>query len=247
MYKALGRGEVNPMVAIHSDELTTTVNLLNSHGDLEDDFWVDARLYDRAGREVANRPRWLLARRGGSRGATSRNCSAAEPPFTGHIALNFSDDDKRFYPRRLQALLEYRTPVGAARVMAWSDIWNARPVVRKVRDQLAGVYDVTSLYAEDYLGVSGVTYRCHYRVWCRPPVRVIHRGDQLRLREQYDETVSYVVRLFNAAETRSRSRADLGPHATDYERIDRLFPSAPDFSVPRASAWRRSKAPPTWR
>ena len=57
IYKALGCGEVNPMAAIHSETLTTTVNLLNSHGNLEDDFWVDARLYDRSGREVANRKR----------------------------------------------------------------------------------------------------------------------------------------------------------------------------------------------
>lgn len=232
MYKVLGHGEVNPMVAIHSAELTTTVNLLNSHGDLEEDFWVDARLYDRAGREVANRPRWLLARRGGLSRGDITELLGRGTPFTGHIALNFSDDDKRFYPRRLQALLEYRTPVGAARVMAWSDIWNARPVVRKVRDQLAGVYDVTSLYAEHYLGDSGVTYRCHYRVWCRPPMRSYIAVTNCGLREEYDETVSYVVQLFNACGDSLTFEGRLGPHATDYERIDRLFPSAPAFLGP---------------
>jgi hypothetical protein len=232
MYKALGRGEVNPMVAIHSDELTTTVNLLNSHGDLEEDFWVDARLYDRSGREVAHRKKWLLARRAGLSRGDVAELLGEDRAFTGHIALNFSDDDKRFYPRRLQALLEYRTPVSTARVMAWSDIWNARVAVRRVRDELSGVFDVRGLYAEHYLGGSGVTYRCHYRVWCRPPMLSSIAVTNCGLRDDYDETVSYVIRLFNPSGDSLMFERSLGPQATDYERIDRLFPSAMEFLAP---------------
>ena len=107
LYKALGRGEVNPMVAIHSKELTTTVNLLNSHGDIEDDFWVDARLYDESGSVVADRKRWLLARRNAlSRGEIAELLDS-DRPFVGHVALCFTDERKPVYPRR---------PAGIARV-----------------------------------------------------------------------------------------------------------------------------------
>ena len=75
IYKALGYGEANPMVAIHSGSLTTTVNLLNSHGDLEEDFWVDARLYDQSGNRshIARNGCWLGAT--ALREETSRTCS----------------------------------------------------------------------------------------------------------------------------------------------------------------------------
>lgn len=232
VYKALGRGEVNPMVAIHSDELTTTVNLLNSHGDVEDDFWVDARLYDESGRAVAQRDRWLLARRGGLSRGDITDLLEDSRPFTGHIALNFSDDSKRFYPRRLQALLEYRTPVSTARVMAWSDIWNGRDHVRNVRDQLAGAYDVSALYADEYLGNSGITYRCHYRVWCRPPMLSYIAVTNCGVRERYDQTVSYTIRLVNERGESLTCEGRLGPHATSYQRIDALFPSADVFLQP---------------
>ena len=119
LYKALGRGELNPMVALHSSALTTTVNLLNSHGGLEDDFWVDARLYNEAGKLVAHRKRWLLAQRHGLSRGDIADLLGGTGDFCGHIALNFSADAKTFYPRRLQALLEYRSPVSTARVMAW--------------------------------------------------------------------------------------------------------------------------------
>ena len=103
--KYLGRGEVNPMVALHRDGLTTIVNVLNSHGDVESDFWIDARLYDEAGRLVAERERWLLAKRNGlARGDIADLLPDPGAPFTGHIAMNFSADTQPWYPRRLQAL-----------------------------------------------------------------------------------------------------------------------------------------------
>jgi hypothetical protein len=232
VYKALGRGEVNPMVAIHSRELTTTVNLLNTHGDLEDDFWVDARLYDGDGCEVARRDRWLLARRGGLSRGNITDLLGDDRAFAGHIALNFSDEGKSFYPRRLQALLEYRTGVSTACVMAWSDIWNARGPVRSVRDRLAGVYDVSALYDDEYLGGTGVIYRCHYRVWCRPPLESFVAVTNCGLRHDYRETVSYAIRLFNARGESLSIDKRLGPQATDYEHVNRLFPAAEAFLGP---------------
>jgi hypothetical protein len=232
VYKALGRGEVNPMVAIRSDALTTIVNLLNSHGDLEDDFWVDARLYDQRGVEVAQRKRWLLARRGGLSRGDIAELLADNRAFIGHVALSFSDDDKPFYPRRLQALLEYRTSVSTARVMAWSDIWNARPSVRAVRDKLAGVFDVSTLYGEDYFGDPDVTYRCHYRVWRRPPMVSYIAVTNCGAREPYEDTISYVLRLYNARGEYLTLERTLAAHATAYDPIDALFPSAESFLRP---------------
>ena len=233
IYKALGCGEVNPMVAIHSEALTTTVNLLNSHGDIEEDFWVDARLYDESGREVANRKKWLLARRYGlARGDIKDLLGDISRAFTGYIAINFSDDDKLFYPGHLQALLEYRTPVSTARVMAWSDIWNGRPAVRKVRDELAGFFDVNTLYGEEYLGGSEVRYRSHYRVWFRPPIRSFISVTNCGIAEDYDETVTFTIRLFNSRGETLSYHGSLGPHATAFKPVGQFFPSAEEFLAP---------------
>src|SRR5581483_2453270 len=110
VYKAFGRGEVNPMLAVHSGELTTTVNVLNTHGDLEENFAIDARLYDCAGGIVADRKRWLSAsRRSVSRGTIAELLPRNADPFIGHIALNFADDGQVFFPRHVQALVDYAT------------------------------------------------------------------------------------------------------------------------------------------
>src|SRR5262249_438270 len=187
-----------------------------------------------SGREVAARKRWLLAqRRGVSRGDISDLLSDGYNTFTGHIALSFSDDDKLFYPRRLQALLEYRTPVSTARVMAWSDIWNARPAVRKLRNELAGFFQMNTLYGERYLGGPEVRYRCHYRIWSRPPIRSFISITNCGIAKDYAETVSYTVRLFNArGENPLSYHGRLAPHATDLGPIDKFFPSTKQFLSP---------------
>ena len=153
--------------------------------------------------------------------------------FTGYVALNFSDEDKPFYPRRLQALLEYRTPVSTARVMAWSDIWNARPRVRRLRDELAGFFDMNAMYGEQYLGGPGISYRCHYRMWYRPPIRSFISITNCAIDEDYAETISYTIRLFNShGDSPLCYHGTLAPHATDFGPIDQFFPSAKEFLAP---------------
>lgn len=232
LYKALGRGEVNPMVAFHSGTLTTTVNLLNSHGDLEDDFWVDARLYDEAGKQVAHCERWLLARRHGLSRGDIADLLDGNRDFTGHVVLSFTPDAKPLYPRRLQALLEYRSPVSTARVMAWSDIWNGRARIRQLRDELSGFLPIENFYGEKYLGGPEVVYRCHYRIWCRPPIRSYIAITNCGIAEDYAETVAYAVRLFNSRGEALVYSGTLAPHATDYGRVDLFFPSAEEFLGP---------------
>ena len=232
VYKAMGRGEVNPMVAIQSDRLRTTVNIFNSHGDLEEDFWVDARLYDESGKEVARRKRWLLARRHGlSRGEIG---DLLEPNrlFKGHIALNFSDDERKLYPRRLQALLEYRTDVSTARVMAWSDVWNGRTALRTLRDKLTGVFPLQSLYHDEYLGAPGIVYRSHYRIWFRPPIRSYIAVTNSGIAENYAETVSYTIKLFNSRGESIECTGSLGPNATDFDCVSHFFPTGETFLAP---------------
>jgi len=232
VHRALGRGETNPMVAVHSSSLTTTVNLLNSHGELDDDFWVDARLYDRTGALVADRPRWRLATRGGLARGDIAELLDGRREFAGHISLSFASGDAAFYPRRLQALMEYRTPASTARVMAWSDIWNARETVRRLRDRLAGMFDVRALYGDEYLEGIGLTYRCHYRVWSRAPLTSFVAITNCGAAERYESTIAYTIRLFNGAGEQLATSGALAPNATLYEPIDRLFPAAAEFLAP---------------
>src|ERR1700686_3373104 len=89
---------------------------------------------------------WRNAKGGCSRDATGYRGDIVDllpdpnVPFVGHIALNFSADAKPMFPRRLQALLEYRTPVSAARVMAWSDVWNGRHKVRELDEKIGRAF-----------------------------------------------------------------------------------------------------------
>ena len=224
LYKYLGRGEVNPMVALHNDRLSTTVNLLNTHGDLEEDFWVDARLYDESGSLVADRERWLLARRHQlTRGHVSDLLHNSETPFIGHIALNFSADDKTFYPRRLQALLEYRTHESTARVMAWSDIWNGQEHLRTLSDSIAPEFRPVFL-GGNVLPPPGIVYRSYYRMWYKAPLVSYLAITNCGITPGYDKTVRYRVRLENGSGDSLLYEGSVGPQATDYGPIDFFFP-----------------------
>ena len=216
VYALLGAGEVNPMAVIHRPgELETTVNLFNTHGDLEDDFWVDARLYDESGACVATRERWRLARRNVLARADVRELLPdPESPFSGHIALTFSKVTAAAFPRRLQALLEYRSPVGAARVMAWSDEWNSRmKLFQRSRNE------------------SAVPLRSYYRVWARDGFSTIvsitnpGHGD-------YREFADYTIRLRNTAGQTRAVSGTLAPRATRQVRLTTLFDDAVAWLAP---------------
>jgi hypothetical protein len=225
VHKYLGRGEVNPMVALETDRLSTTVNLLNTHGDLEEDFWVDARLYDESGSLVADRERWLLARRHQlTRGHIADLLHNSESPFIGHIALNFSSDEKTFYPRRLQALLEYRTQESTARVMAWSDIWNGQEHLRTLSDSIAPEFRPVFLRG-NVLPPPGVVYRSYYRMWYKAPIISYLAITNCGIAPGYDKTVKYRVRLENGRGDSLLYEGSVGPQATDYGPIDFFFPS----------------------
>lgn len=77
-YALLGRGEVNPMVVLRSAEIETWVNVFNSHVDVDGDYGVDARLFDRDGRLVAQRDVWVVARREGATRASLDELIPAE-------------------------------------------------------------------------------------------------------------------------------------------------------------------------
>lgn len=208
LYKHWGEGEVNPMVALHRSGLTTTVNLLNSHGDLEEDFWVDARLYDQAGVLVAERKRWLLARRQGlSRGDVADLLPDSGQPFVGHLALRFSADDKPEYPGRLQALCEYRTSQSTARVMFWSDLWNC----------------------SDRRLLPRITYRGFYRVWFRPPIVSHISITNCGVSPDYDRAVAYRLRLENGEGETLVHEGRLPPHGTAFGSVDAFFPAVREF------------------
>jgi hypothetical protein len=229
LYKYLGYGEVNPMVAVHDEHLTTTVNLLNTHGDLEDDFWVDARLYNQTGRLVAERERWLLAKRHQlTRGEIGELLENHGVPFTGHIALNFSEDNKTFFPRRLQALMEYRTEQSTARVMAWSDIWNGQEQLKKLSESMPAQFQEAFL-GDNVLAPEGVIYRSYYRMWYKPPLISYLSITNCGVVPGYDKTVEYLLRLENGAGETLLHEGRVGPQATDYGPIDLFFPTITEF------------------
>jgi hypothetical protein len=208
----LDRGRVNPMFAVHRDDLTTVVNVFNSHGRLDEDFSVDAYLYDEAGTLVAERPGWLAATRHGlARGEIAELLPDPSRPFAGHVTLAFTREDRPVYPRVLQALLEYRTAHGTARVMAWSDEWNSpqRAVAR-----------------------GRVVYRAYSRVWCRPPLEthlcITNCGNERR----YADPAAFTVLLLNGHGDHVRAEGVVPPHGTVFQAVDSFFPDAVRFLRP---------------
>lgn len=134
---ALIAGEVNPIAVLHSGQTRTLVNLLHSHGDVEDDMWVSAALFDTRGNCVAQRTAWRLVPRDGlARFDIAELLPEPTAPFRGHIALTYAAEPGRAVPRRLQALVEYRRPDSVARTMTWSDEWNSKVRIAK-RDRCA--------------------------------------------------------------------------------------------------------------
>ncbi len=225
-YRLLGRGEVNPMFAIHNGELSTTVNLLNSHADLEADYWVDARLYAEDGRLVATRERWLLAcRQGLSRGDIADLLPDPSQAFTGYLALNFSAHDGAFYPRHLQALMEYRSAFGAARVMAWSDHWNARERIA----ELVGKLDrriTEPLWSADALPHPGRVFSGYYRVWHGGSIASWIAISNPGTTPDYVRTVDYRLHLESARGERQSMDGKLAAHATAFGPLEQFFPDA---------------------
>ena len=230
IYKYLGRGEVNPMVVAERDGLSTTVNLLNTHGELEEDFWVDARLYDESGSLIAERERWLLARRHQlSRGDIRELLPDPNQSFTGHIALNFSSEFKAHYPGKLQALMEYRTPYGAARVMAWSDIWNARDRWNAFLDQMSTFEGFVENFGERYPVEARLINRCFYRVWYLPAIISYISVTNSGVTPDYDRTADYRLLLENGRGEALIYHGAIAPQASDFVPIDQFFPDVADF------------------
>jgi hypothetical protein len=208
-YKFMGQGEVNPMLALHQEDVTTVVNLLNTHSTLEQDFWVDAKLYDCAGNLVASKQKWQLARR-------NELCQVSvadllpdhSKPFVGHIALRFADDDHPEYPKRLQALMEYRTAQSSAKVMAWSDFWNWQE-----RAKFAPV----------------LNYMAYYRVWWQAPFLSYLSLTNCGIDADYDLTATYRLRLENGRGEFLLCEGTIPPQGTLYKAAHELFPSIADF------------------
>jgi hypothetical protein len=208
-YKFMGQGEVNPMVVVHQDQLTTTINLLNTHAELEEDFWVDIDLYDCAGTLVSQKQRWLLARRNQlCRAEIADLLPDVTVPFTGHVALRFSDDRQQEYPRRLQALMEYRTPHSVARVMAWSDVWN---------------------WHERSRSSPPIDYLAYYRVWWKFPFTSYISLTNCGIDADYDRTATYRIRLENGRGDYLVCEGTIPPQGTLYKATHELFPAIAEF------------------
>ncbi len=214
-YRLLGNGEVNPMAVLHRPgEVETTVNLFNSHGSVEAAFWVDAELYDAAGTLVARKEKWRCARRQALvRGDLVELIPDAAKPFSGHISLSFSPCDAPEYPHRLQALLEYRSAGGAARVMAWSDEWNSR--IRLHVRRKDGALPLRSYYR----ALAGRGFTTYASV-----TNAGHAG--------YAESAPYTITLIRPDGGRLETSGTLGPRETLFAGVEQLLPGAAAFLAP---------------
>jgi hypothetical protein len=205
-YALLGEGEVNPMVVIENDDISTDVTLFNTHGDLEEDFWVGVRVYDAAGELVVHEPKFQQATRNEIVSASFADLTEIERPFIGHAAFSFTEPDRATYPGRLQALMAYRTRGSVARIMAWSDEWNTpqRRIMR--RNAAAGYLSYFRLLGASFL-----------ETW----VSVTNAGNH-----ELDETAEYTVIVENHSGERLSSRHRLAPWATSFESLDSVVPGA---------------------
>ena len=206
-YAFLGEGEVNPMIVVENDDLSTDVTFFNTHGELEEDFWVGVRVYDDAGELVAHEPKFRHVERDRIVGASFAELLKEVPrPFAGHAAFTFSEPDRGAYPGRLQALMAYRTSNSMARIMAWSDEWNT-PHRRIARRRAVG------------------GYRSYFRILSAPFLEtwlgVTNAGNH-----ELDSPADYTVIVENHEGDRVSAQHTLAPWATDWKPLDTLVPGA---------------------
>ena len=98
----LGEGEVNPMIVVETDEVSTDVTFFNTHGHLEDDFWVGVRVYDELGRwSCTSRSSGTSREIGSWQRRSAELLTEVERPFAGHAAFTFSEAERNAYPGRL--------------------------------------------------------------------------------------------------------------------------------------------------
>lgn len=212
---ALIGGEVNPMAVLHDAGTRTFVNILHSHGDVDEDVDVDAALFDTQGACVARRPAWRRALRHGlARADIAELLPDPASPFRGHISLSFAPEPGRAVPRRLQALLEYRRAESVARVMAWSDEWNSKRRLAQ-RDR----------------SPDPPRHRSWYRVWEDPDstteLSITNAGHP-----GYNRSADVRVTLRAAAGPVGQTDFELAPFATRMVTVEELFPGAREALAP---------------
>ena len=206
-YVMLGEGEVNPMIVLETDDVSTHVTFFNTHGHLDEDFWVGVRVYDDAGTLVAHEPRFRYVERNRIVNASFGDLlTEVERPFAGHAAFTFTEADRGAYPGRLQALMAYRGPQSLARIMAWSDEWNTphRRIVNK--------------------GALGA-YRSYFRLLAAPFLEtwlgVTNAGNH-----ELESAAEYTVIVENQAGDRLAVQHVLAPWATAFAPLDQVVPGA---------------------
>jgi hypothetical protein len=206
-YALLGEGEVNPMIVVETDEMSTDVTFFNTHGHLDDDFWVGVRVYDHAGALVAHEPKFRRVERDRIVSASFGDLLVdAERPFAGHAAFTFTEADRDAYPGRLQALMAYRGAHSTARIMAWSDEWNT-PQRRIERRRAVGCY------------------RSYFRLLAKPFLEswlgVTNAGNH-----ELETAADYTVIVENLSGQRLSAQHTLAPWATAWSSLDEVVPGA---------------------
>jgi hypothetical protein len=197
------------------------VHAFNSHDDgVEGDQLIDARLYDEEGTLVTSRDRWLAAPDMGAAHGDLDDLIPGDGDFTGHVSFTFTPKPNGEYPGRLQALMEYRTDVNTARVMAWSDQWGAPHRLLQRIPRLAG-----------------------YRAWARPPfttyISITNAGPRPRVdgTGEYAHVAEYTVTLRAPDGGFSSTTGVLPAHATRFASVYELFPNAAELLGELGVGW----------
>jgi hypothetical protein len=216
---ALIGGEVNPAAVIHDESTSTFINLLHSHGELDDDMPVDAALFDADGNCVARRNGWRVVPRNGlSRFDIAELLPDPSRPFRGHIALSFPVEPGRDVPRRLQALIEYRQAASVARVMTWSDEWNSK--LRLARRERSASPMINRSFFRVRLDDESTT-----------EIALTNAGHA-----DYRQHAEVRVVLVNPERELAETTLSLRPYATSMRSIEQLFPDARNALAPSGLA-----------
>jgi hypothetical protein len=194
--------ESNPMFVRIDDEMTTVAHLMNTHGSVVQDVWIDCEVFDLAGQRVFARERFACVARNRLTSIDLAEVLSSLPrPLFGHVSFRFTTTEAEIYPGRLQALMEYGTARSVARIMAWSDMWN---------------WSLRRKHAKALLSTS------HYRAWIGNGKRTWVALTNTSVDANYSECAKLILKL-RCSDREYVVERTIEPNATLYAQIETLF------------------------
>jgi hypothetical protein len=192
----------NPFFVIHNANISTRLNLFNSHGDSTDDLWVDLRIFDKKGGLVVSQEKAIFISRGKYTVVDVKDLiPGACDGFIGHFSLNYHRDPGKLITGVQQCLVEYHTDNSVSRVMLWSDLWNS-----------------------DERQVLNIQYKSFQRAWITGDRKTYFAVVNSSIHLDYKLSAEYVVRVIGENKKVMTYTGCVGPQATDYFCLEDLDP-----------------------